>query len=408
MIFGADAVMAGGMAGGRATSGRAADGGALPGDDAVTATGGMAPTCPPAPKRALIALSGGVDSSVAAYLALQSGYDCTGVTMRLFDNEDIGTERDNGCCSLADVEDARSVCNRLGIPYYVFNFTDSFAEQVIGRFIAAYEQGATPNPCIDCNRFLKFDRLLRRVAETGCDYLVTGHYVRRGWDESSQRYLLRRGLDPNKDQSYVLYALTQEQLAHSLFPLGGLTKQEVRTLARQQGFVTAEKRESQDICFVSDRDYGRFIRQYSGREYPSGNIVDVDNAVLGRHQGVIDFTIGQRKGIGVAAGQPLYVKSIDPATDTVVVGTESELYCRSVVVEDINLIACEHFDRPQQLTAKHRYRSPEQPATVTQLGNNSLRVDFDEPQKAVTKGQALVLYHGDLVIGGGTITTTMG
>ena len=357
-------------------------------------------------KRALIALSGGVDSSVAAYLAMQRGYDCTGVTMRLFDNEDIGMEQESGCCSLADVEDARTVCNRLGIPYYVFNFTDSFAEQVIGRFIAAYEQGATPNPCIDCNRFLKFYRLLRRVAETGCDYLVTGHYVRREWHETSQRYLLKRGLDPNKDQSYVLYALTQEQLAHSLFPLGELTKQQVRALARQQGFVTAEKRESQDICFVTSGDYGRFIRQYSGREYPPGNIVDKDNAVLGCHQGIIDFTIGQRKGIGVAAGHPLYVKRIDPDTDTVVVGQESELYCRSAIVEDINLIACEHFTRPQQLTAKHRYRSPEQPVTVTQLDSQSLQVCFDQPQKALTKGQALVLYNGDVVVGGGTITAT--
>ena len=230
-------------------------------------------------KSAMIAMSGGVDSSVAALLAIRAGYDCTGVTMRLFDNEDIGIERESTCCSLSDIEDARSICNKLGIPYYVFNFTDTFAEQVIDRFINDYENGRTPNPCIDCNRYLKFDRLLKRAQETNFDYVITGHYVRREYDEASGRYLLKRGLDHNKDQSYVLYGMTQEQLAHTLFPLGELTKHEVRDIAREQGFLTAEKSESQDICFVPDRDYGAFIRHYTGKQYPGGDIVDDDGAL---------------------------------------------------------------------------------------------------------------------------------
>ena len=270
--------------------------------------------------RALIALSGGVDSSVAAYLSVQAGYECTGSTMRLFDNEDIGIAAESTCCSLADIEDARAVCNLLEIPYYVFNFTDTFAEQVIDRFIKAYERGWTPNPCIDCNRFLKFERLLARAHETGFEYVVTGHYARREYDKGSGRYLLKRGLDQNKDQSYVLYAITQEQLAHTLLPLGEMTKEQVRELAHQQGFPNADKSESQDICFVPDRDYGAFIRRYTGRNYEAGDILDVGGERIGSHEGIIDFTVGQRKGIGIAVGLPLYVTDIIPGTATVVVG----------------------------------------------------------------------------------------
>jgi tRNA-specific 2-thiouridylase len=388
--------------------------------------------------RALIAMSGGVDSSVAAFLTQQAGYDCTGATMRLFNDEDSAgghegaagrmsaraaadgraTARtaealttaaaaagynEGGCCSLADVEDARAVCNRLGIPFYVFNFTDSFAEQVIDRFIAAYEQGRTPNPCIDCNRFLKFERLLERARQTNFDHVVTGHYARRSHDEQTGRYLLRRGIDRDKDQSYVLYAMTQEQLARTLLPLGELNKAQARAIAREQGLITADKRESQDICFVPNGDYGAFIRRYTGRVFADGEIVNACGERLGTHSGIIGFTIGQRKGIGIASAQPLYVSGIDAVAQRVIVGKEDELYRRRVLVHDINLIAYEHIVHPLEATAKHRYRTADAAVTVTQLDDDTLEVVFDEPQKAVAPGQALVVYKGDLVVGGGTI-----
>jgi tRNA-specific 2-thiouridylase len=360
---------------------------------------------PAVPERVLIAMSGGVDSSVAAYLTQQAGYDCAGATMRLFDNELIGVEWESGCCSLADVEDARAVCASLGMPHYAFNFADSFAEQVIDRFVAAYERGTTPNPCIDCNRFLKFERLLDRARQIGCEYVATGHYARREYDERCGRYLLKRGVDRTKDQSYVLYAMTQDQLAHTLLPLGELTKERARQIAREQNFPTAEKRESQDICFVPGGGYGAFIRRYTGRAYTSGAVIGTDGTQIGTHGGIVDFTVGQRKGIGIAAAHPLYVKAIDARANTVTVGTERELYSRRAVVHDINLIAYTHLDRPLTATAKHRYRSAEKPVTVTQLDAGTLEVVFDEPQKAITNGQALVIYKDDTVVGGGTIVS---
>jgi len=356
--------------------------------------------------QALIALSGGVDSSVAAYLMQQAGFDCTGVTMKLYNNEAIGEDREGSCCTQADREDARSVCERLGIRYYVFNFSDTFAEQVVDRFVAAYEHGATPNPCIDCNRYLKFERLLARALETGFDVVATGHYARVEFDQERGRYLLKRGADANKDQSYVLYAMTQEQLAHTVFPLGGLTKQEVRAIAREQGFVTAEKDESQDICFVPDGDYGAFIRRYTNKDFAPGDLVDAEGRKLGTHEGIIDFTLGQRKGIGIAAAQPLYVQRIDPEQNRVVITEIDKLFSNNVLIEDVNLIAMDSLPVPLRAMAKHRYRSSEQPVTVTQLDADTLQVVFDEPQKAITPGQALVLYDGDLVIGGGTIVSS--
>jgi tRNA-specific 2-thiouridylase len=353
-------------------------------------------------------MSGGVDSSVAASLLHEAGYDCAGATMRLIDDALIGSEGEGGCCSLADVEDARAVCVRLGIPHYAFNFTEDFAAQVVERFVSAYEHGATPNPCIDCNRFLKFERLLERAHQTGFDYVATGHYVRTERQGATGRYLLKRGIDPEKDQSYVLYAMTQGQLAHTLFPLGGLTKRQVRDRARAGGLATAEKRESQDICFVPDGAYGAFIRRHTGRSYAQGPLVDEQGRQLGTHQGVIDFTVGQRKGIGVAAAHPLYVREIDPVRNRVVICPEQGLYARTAVVSDLNLIPFDALDGPLRVSAKHRYRQSNRPAVVRQVDDDTLRIDFDEPQKAMAKGQALVLYDGDYVIGGGTIADTMG
>ena len=354
-------------------------------------------------RRALIAMSGGVDSSVAAYLMKKDGYDCIGVTMKLFDNGDIAVSRENSCCSLEDVEDARSVAFSLGMPYYVFNFTESFREKVIDKFIEAYENGATPNPCIDCNRYLKFEKLFDKASELGYDYVVTGHYARIEYDEISGRYILKKALDPTKDQSYVLYSMTQDQLSHTKFPLGEMKKTDVRDLAEQNGFINARKHDSQDICFVQSGTYADFIENYTGKTYPPGNFVDKDGKVLGTHKGIIRYTIGKRKGLGIASDRPLYVSGVDKEANTVTLGGEEDLYSKTLTAKNINLISADRIESPIHIKAKTRYRQPEQPATVTQTDEDTLLIEFDEPQRAFTKGQAVVLYDGDIVVGGGTI-----
>ena len=351
--------------------------------------------------RALIAMSGGVDSSVAAYLMKQRGFDCIGVTMKLFSNEEIGCSRAKTCCSLEDVEDARSVAYRLGIPYYVFNFTEDFGRQVIDRFVAAYENGATPNPCIDCNRYLKFERLYRRAAELGCGRVATGHYARI--EKQGDRYLLKKASDESKDQSYVLYAMTQEQLAHTAFPCGALSKTQTRQIAEEQGFLNAEKPDSQDICFVPDGDYAAFIRRYTGKSYPDGPFVTTQGTIVGRHRGIIHYTVGQRKGLGVSSDRPLYVQSIDAAKNTVVLGENRELFGTELNAVNFNWIAFETPPDILRAKAKIRYRHREQWATVEVTGKNTVHLVFDAPQRAVTRGQAVVLYDGDTVLGGGEI-----
>ena len=354
-------------------------------------------------KTALIAMSGGVDSSVAAYLMKEAGYACTGVTMKLFQNEEVGVSREHTCCSFEDVEDARNVAFHLGIPFYVFNFSDRFEECVIRRFVDAYENGMTPNPCIDCNRFLKFDKLYQRAKELSLDLIVTGHYARIEKDEVSGRFLLKKSVDTDKDQSYVLYTLTQDQLAHTRFPLGGMTKPEVRAIAEAQGFINARKHDSQDICFVVDGKYGDFIETYTGKTFPEGDFVDQDGKVLGRHKGIIRYTIGQRKGLGLAVPEPVYVCRLDLTNNQVVLGKNEDLFSSVLTARDINLISVPEILEPMRVKAKVRYRQKEQWATVLQTGEDSLRVEFDEPQRAITRGQAVVLYDGDVVVGGGTI-----
>ena len=346
-------------------------------------------------------MSGGVDSSVAAYLMKQRGFDCIGVTMKLFSNEEIGCSRAKTCCSLEDVEDARSVAYRLGIPYYVFNFTEDFGRQVIDRFVAAYENGATPNPCIDCNRYLKFERLYRRASELGCDRVATGHYARI--EKQGDRYLLKKASDESKDQSYVLYAMTQEQLAHTAFPCGALSKTQTRQIAEEQGFLNAEKPDSQDICFVPDGDYAAFIRRYTGKCYPDGPFVTTQGTIVGRHRGIIHYTVGQRKGLGVSSDRPLYVQSIDAAKNTVVLGEDRELFGTELNAVNFNWIAFETPPDVLRAKAKIRYRHREQWATVEVTGKNTVHLVFDAPQRAVTRGQAVVLYDGDTVLGGGEI-----
>lgn len=355
-------------------------------------------------RKALIAMSGGVDSSVAAYLAIESGLDCIGVTMKLFNNEDAGISREKSCCSLEDTEYARGVAYRLGMPYYVFNFTADFKEQVMRRFVEAYERGATPNPCIDCNRYLKFDRLYRRAKELGCEYVVTGHYARI--EEGNGRFLLKKAVDPTKDQSYVLYSMTQDELRHTLFPLGGMTKTHTRELARKLGFYNADKPDSQDICFVPDGDYAGLIGRIGKSSDTAGNFVHLNGQVLGRHKGLVNYTIGQRKGLGIAYDYPLYVIEKDTASGNVTVGPAEALFSRGLLAKNCNFITEAALTGPLRVTAKTRYRQQDVPAAIEPCGEY-VKVTFDEPMRAVTPGQAVVFYNGEFIVGGGIIQSAL-
>ena len=353
--------------------------------------------------RALIAMSGGVDSSVAALLMARQGYECVGCTMRLFENDVIGKDLLDTCCSLESTEDARSVTEKIDIPYHIFHFEKLFADEVIEPFVSSYQNGCTPNPCIECNRCLKFDHLIQKMKELGCDYLATGHYARISYDENSARYLLRKAKDASKDQSYVLYMLTQEQLAHVRFPLGDIDKQTARSLAGMNGFRNAQKHDSQDICFVPDGDYAAFIERYTRRSYPPGDFVDKEGHVLGRHKGIIHYTLGQRRGLGIPAAGRLYVTAINPKANTVVLGSNEDLFGTELTARQINLIAVGHIEGELRAKARIRYHHKEQLCTVTQPDEETLRIVFDEPQRAITPGQSVVLYDDDIVIGGGII-----
>ena len=352
-------------------------------------------------KKVMVAMSGGVDSSVTACLLQKQGYDIVGATMKLFQNSDVDVPKEKACCSLDDVEDARAVCARLGVPHYVLNMTADFEKEVMERFVRAYEQGFTPNPCIDCNRYMKFERLLHKALTLEMDYVATGHYARI--EKQGDRLVLKKAKDLHKDQSYVLYSLTREQLTHTLFPLGGLTKPEVREIAAENGFVNANKHDSQDICFVPNGDYFSFIEKHTGKTYPAGDFVDLNGKVLGQHKGIIRYTVGQRRGLGLALPASMYVVQKDLEQNRVVLGFNEDLFSKEVTVRDMNLTACDRLDRPTRLCAKIRYNQTEQPATVVQTDETHLKIVFDEPQRAVTAGQAAVLYDGDTVVGGGTI-----
>ena len=353
---------------------------------------------------ALIAMSGGVDSSVAAYLMKQAGYRCMGATMRLYQNEDLGQCGFHTCCSAKDVEDAADVAFQLDIPFEVINYTDEFREKVIKKFIATYETGGTPNPCIDCNRYMKFDKMLAFAREHGLDYVVTGHYARIEQDPDTGRWLLKKALYGEKDQSYVLYVLTQDELAHTRFPLGGMDKPSIRALAERAGFCNAHKHDSQDICFVPDGDYAAFLERYTGQPMQPGNFVDEQGHVIGRHKGAARYTIGQRKGLGISAETRLFVSGKNMAENTVTVGLESALFHSSLLADEWNWIAAPPaVGQPLPCTARTRYHQPERPATATLLPDGRVRVDFAAPQRAIAPGQAVVLYNGESVIGGGTI-----
>ncbi|MDR2500390.1 MAG: tRNA 2-thiouridine(34) synthase MnmA [Treponema sp.] len=350
--------------------------------------------------KAIIAMSGGVDSSVAACLMGEQGFQCIGVTFKLFTSEAIGDTR-RSCCSALDVEDARQAARKLGMPHYTINAVEDFKRHVIERFIAVYREGATPNPCIDCNRHLKFKRLLLLARQLDFEALATGHYARIA--KAGDRFLLKKARDPKKDQSYALYTATQDQLARLRFPLGGFNKQEVREIARKRGLGTAEKQDSQDICFVPDGDYAAFIERYTGEIAEGGDIIDEQGTVLGRHRGLIRYTIGQRRGLGLAFPEKRYVAAKSVAANTLTLAPETSLYTKTLTADRINLIACAGLSSPLRVKVKTRYLQAEQDGMAEQTGPDTLRVVFDQPQRAVTAGQAVVLYDGDVVIGGGTI-----
>ncbi len=352
----------------------------------------------------LVAMSGGVDSSVAAKLLCDGGNTCIGCTMKLYENADADVIRGHSCCSLDDVYDAQIVAYKLGMKHYVFNFADDFRKKIIDKFVSSYMNGITPNPCIDCNRYMKFDKLFFRADILGCEYIATGHYARTEYENG--KYVLKKAVDPTKDQSYVLYSMTQSQLSRTLFPLGKLKKSETRRIAEESGFLNAAKPDSQDICFVPNGDYAKIVELHSGKKSLSGNFTDTGGNVLGTHGGIIHYTVGQHKELGIQLPGKRYVCRICPESNTVVLGTYDELFSDTASVSDFNWISGEAPDGEIRCKVKVRYRQPEKWATVTPVGEKAVFLRFDEPQPAITPGQAAVLYDGDLVLGGGVIANT--
>ncbi len=348
-------------------------------------------------------MSGGVDSSVAAAILVEEGYNITGVTMQIWPTAGLEDQFSRTCCSLSAVEDARRVAAYLGVPHYVLNFKEIFADTVIRNFVDEYQRGRTPNPCIRCNRFVKFEALLDKAKTLGADYIATGHYARIAYDEQKGRWLLRRGVDRSKDQSYALYSMTQHQLAHTLMPLGGMAKDETRRLASGLGLAVASKPDSQEICFVAGRDYSAFLEKTVPQVSRPGPMLDTSGRVIGEHKGIAFYTIGQRRRLGIAAGQPLYVIRIDPARNTLTVGAESELYTTELVATDLNFIAIEKPACHIAVTAKIRYNAKDSPASLSLLAADEALIRFEQPQRAITAGQAVVCYDGEDVVGGGTI-----
>jgi tRNA-specific 2-thiouridylase len=359
--------------------------------------------------KVVVAMSGGVDSSVAAALLVQQGYQVIGITMNIWPTPQSAeeAERFGGCCSLAATEDARRVAFHLGIPHYVFNFRKVFRETVIENFIHEYRRGRTPNPCIRCNQYVKFNLLLHKAKAIGANYIATGHYARVEFDTLKNRYILKKGVDQKKDQSYVLYVLRQEQLAHTLFPVGHLTKQKTRQIATELGLPVATKRESQEICFIPDNNYPQFLKGYIPEAAKPGPILDKEGKVIGTHHGILYYTVGQRKGLGITSPKPLYVLAIDEERNALIVGYKEDLLRKGLVATEVNFITIDKLNKPLKVKAKIRYRASEALATLFPESNNKVKVEFEQPQKAIAPGQAVVFYQNDIVLGGGTIEASL-
>lgn len=352
--------------------------------------------------KVVVGMSGGVDSSVAAYLLKEQGYDVIGVTMQIW-QKDGAVEQDGGCCGLSAVDDARRVCQKLEIPHYVLNFREEFKKDVIDYFLEEYQQGRTPNPCIACNRYVKWESMLRKSIQIGAQYIATGHYAKIIQDEQTGRFMLKRAKTLAKDQTYALYNLTQYQLSHTLMPLGDYTKEEVRAIAKEIGLLVANKPDSQEICFVPDNDYAKYITEETGKEPQKGKFVTKDGKILGEHKGIIHYTIGQRKGLGISLGKPLYVVDINPEDNTVVLGEHEDVFGSVVYANQLNFMPFEKLEGKLKAQAKIRYKHEPADCMIEMVDEDTLKCVFKEPQRAITPGQALVIYQGDIVVGGGTI-----
>lgn len=355
--------------------------------------------------RVVVGMSGGVDSAVTAYLLKKQGYEVIGITMQVWPDipNDNNHNRLDSCCSLSSVEDARKVANKLEIPFYVLNFKDIFEKKVIDYFVMAYMQGKTPNPCIACNRFIKFDELLRRSHSLDAFYVATGHYARIEKNDSDE-YILKKSCFADKDQTYALFHMTQYQLEHTLMPIGNLNKKNVRAIAEEIGLEIANKPDSQEICFIDDNNYSKFIQERNPDASKVGNFLDVEGNIMGLHKGIIHYTIGQRKGLGTSFGKPMYVVSIQPENNTVTLGKSDDIFEDTLWMEDAHFISNESIKLPMRLEGKIRYNAREAWATLYPSDSKRYKIIFDKPQRAITPGQAVVLYDGELVFGGGTIS----
>ncbi len=354
----------------------------------------------------MLGMSGGVDSSVAAYLLKEQGYEVIGVTMKLWQDEDEELiEREGGCCSLSAVEDARRVANMIGIPFYVMNFKEAFKEKVIDYFIKEYTKGRTPNPCIACNKYIKSGDFYEKAKQIGCDYIATGHYAKIEFDENLNRYILKKSVTEEKDQTYALYNMDQEDLAHTLMPLGYYTKDKIRELAKEVGLIVANKPDSQEICFVKDNDYGKYVKEHSNKKIKEGYFIDKEGKILGKHKGIINYTIGQRKGLGIAFGKPMYVTDILVEKNAVVLGEHEEVFAKELIASNVNFIPFDELKDSIRVKAKIRYSAPAKEATVYKEKDGQIRIVFDEAQRAITPGQSVVMYDmkNEIVIGGGII-----
>lgn len=351
-------------------------------------------------KKVLVGMSGGVDSTAAAMILKEQGYSVTGATLKMFNPDDLPEGRSFG--ALSDANDASKAAEKLGIPHMVIDMSDLFKKHVMEYFVRAYENGETPNPCVECNRHIKFGAMLQKAEELGFDYIATGHYARV--EENPQgRLVLLRPEDSSKDQTYVLYSLNQRQLAHTLFPLSGYEKEEIRLMVKEAGLLNADKPDSQDICFVPDGDYAGFIKSFTGKNYAAGNFIDSNGKILGSHQGIINYTIGQRKGLGIALGKPVFVTKKSATDNTVTLGQGEDLYASELFARDLNWISIPELSGSLRVAAKTRYSQKEQPAIIEPYNDSIIKVTFDEPQRAVTPGQAVVFYDGNIVVGGGAI-----